>query len=91
MDAAVWEPILASSNVVTEVDVDLAAVALPEVSYLPTRSLTSTQATVLAQQFDQDILGDMGNAWNAFIESGQVWALIIGLVVGYMIRGLTAY
>lgn len=91
MDAAVWEPILASSNVVTEVDVNLVAIGLPDTGYLPPRSLTSTQATVLAQQFDQDILGDMGNAWNAFIESGQVWALIIGLVVGYMIRGLTAY
>lgn len=46
---------------------------------------------VLAQQFDQDILGDMGNLWNIFIESGQVWALIIGIVIGYLVRGLTAY
>jgi hypothetical protein len=49
------------------------------------------QSMVLAQQFDQDILGDMGNLWNTFIESGQVWALVIGIVVGYMIRNLTAY
>lgn len=46
---------------------------------------------VLAQQFDQDILGDMGSLWNIFIESGQVWALIIGVVIGYLVRGLTAY
>ncbi|PSN18174.1 hypothetical protein C7271_13955 [filamentous cyanobacterium CCP5] len=69
----------------------MAAVQSPTTTYLPARSLSSTQATVLAQQFDQDILGDLGNAWNTFIESGQVWALIIGLVLGYMIRGLTAY
>ncbi|ASC73127.1 hypothetical protein XM38_040890 [Halomicronema hongdechloris C2206] len=50
-----------------------------------------TKAVVLAQQFDQDILGDLGGAFNHFIESGQVWALVIGLVLGYLIRGLTAY
>lgn len=49
------------------------------------------QSMVLAQQFDQDILGDMGKLWNTFIESGQVWALLIGIAVGYMVRGLTAY
>lgn len=46
---------------------------------------------MLAQQLDQDILGDMGQVWNNFIESGQVWALIIGIVLGYLVRGLTAY
>jgi hypothetical protein len=49
------------------------------------------QSMVLAQQFDQDILGDMGKLWNTFIESGQVWALLIGIAVGYFIRSLTAY
>jgi hypothetical protein len=49
------------------------------------------QSMVLAQQFDQDILGDMGKLWSTFIESGQVWALLIGVVVGYFIRSLTAY
>lgn len=56
-------------------------------------SVTSAmpQSMVLAQQFDQDILGDMGKLWNTFIESGQVWALLIGIGVGYFIRSLTAY
>ncbi|MFH7244800.1 MAG: hypothetical protein ACHWZW_18350 [Spirulina sp.] len=60
---------------------------------LATVSVSSVvpQSMVLAQQFDQDILGDMGKLWNTFIESGQVWALIIGIVIGYMVRGLTAY
>lgn len=49
------------------------------------------QSMVLAQQFDQDVLGDMGRLWNIFIESGQVWALLIGVIVGYFIRSLTAY
>lgn len=48
-------------------------------------------ATVLAQQFDQDVLGDLGNAFNTFIQSGQIWALIVGFILGYMLRGVTTY
>ncbi len=33
-----------------------------------------------------DILGDFQNAWNNFIKTGQVWALIIGLVFGWGFR-----
>ena len=50
-----------------------------------------TPSPIIAQQFDQDILGDISDAWTNFIDSGQVWALIIGIVLGYMIRNLTAY
>lgn len=46
---------------------------------------------VLAQQFDQDILGDMVSVWNGFVESGQLWALLFGIVLGYFIRNLTAF
>ncbi|MGG6239553.1 hypothetical protein ACQ4N7_13075 [Nodosilinea sp. AN01ver1] len=46
---------------------------------------------VLAQQFDQDILGDMVDVWNGFVESGQLWALLFGIVLGYFIRNLTAF
>lgn len=38
-----------------------------------------------------DVLLQMQNAWNNFIESGQIWALLIGLVLGYLFRSLTAY
>ncbi|NJN20302.1 MAG: hypothetical protein HC812_02705 [Leptolyngbya sp. RL_3_1] len=53
-------------------------------------SAPKTQA-VLAQQFDQDILGDLGGAFKTFIDSGQVWALIIGIIIGYLFRGMTTY
>jgi len=47
---------------------------------------------ILAQeQFDQDILGDLGNIFANFIESGQVWALIVGFVLGYMLRSVTTF
>lgn len=52
---------------------------------------TQVESMIIAQQFDQDILGDLGLAMNKFVESGQVWALIIGIVLGYLIRGLTTY
>jgi uncharacterized membrane-anchored protein YhcB (DUF1043 family) len=45
----------------------------------------------VAKQFNQDILGDISHTWKHFIDSGQVWALVIGVVLGYLIRNLTAY
>ncbi|AFY84260.1 hypothetical protein [Oscillatoria acuminata] len=46
------------------------------------------QAIVLAQQVsDTDIMGQIKNAWDNFVESGQIWALIIGMVLGYGFRG----
>lgn len=43
----------------------------------------------LAQSFDQDVMGDIRSGFTNFVETGQVWALLIGLVLGYVIRGLT--
>jgi hypothetical protein len=36
-----------------------------------------------------DILGDFQDAWNNFVKSGQIWALIIGFVLGWGFRGFT--
>ncbi|MBD2409223.1 hypothetical protein FACHB389_15850 [Nostoc calcicola FACHB-389] len=48
--------------------------------------------TVLAQTItDPDLMGQMQKSWNHFIQTGQVWALLIGLVIGYIIRNLTSY
>lgn len=48
--------------------------------------------TILAQTFDDvDILGNMQDAWNNFITSGQVWALLIGVFFGYLFKSLTGY
>lgn len=48
--------------------------------------------TVLAQNVtDPDLLGNLQKAWNNFVETGQIWALLIGLVIGYLIRNLTSY
>ena len=60
---------------------------------LPTANVTThqTTATVIAQQFDQDVIGDLGNAFNTFVQSGQVWALLIGFILGYLLRSVTTY
>jgi hypothetical protein len=54
-------------------------------------SLQGVPTPVVAQLEDVDILRDIVNLWNTFIETGQVWALLIGLIIGYFLRGLTTY
>ncbi|MGK7929517.1 MAG: hypothetical protein AB4290_30470 [Spirulina sp.] len=51
----------------------------------------SVDGLFLAQQVsDPNVIGQMQDAFNNFISSGQVWALMIGFIIGYVIRGLTA-
>lgn len=48
-------------------------------------------SSLLAQQIeDPDILGQISDAWQNFIESGQVWALLIGTFFGYTFKGFTS-
>ena len=52
----------------------------------------SSFVTILAQTVeDPDVLGQMQDAWNNFIETGQVWALLIGVFFGYLFKSLTSY
>jgi hypothetical protein len=39
---------------------------------------------------DTNVLGQMVSIWNTFIRSGQIWAFLIGFVLGYLLRGITA-
>ena len=55
-----------------------------------------TAQNILAHLFaqairDPDVLGQIQGSFENFIESGQVWALIIGFVVGYVFRSFTSY
>ena len=45
----------------------------------------------LAQTYEDNLGSDVSGAFNNFIESGQVWALGIGFILGYIVRSLTAY
>ncbi len=52
---------------------------------------SSTLGLILAQTINTNLWANVQNAFKVFIESGQVWALIIGLVVGYLVRMFTTY
>lgn len=43
------------------------------------------------QQFDTDVFAGPRTFFQNFIQSGQVWALLIGIVIGYVMRSLTSY
>jgi hypothetical protein len=52
----------------------------------------SPVTSFLAQNItDPNVLGQMQSSWQHFVKTGQIWALLIGLVIGYMIRNLTSY
>ncbi|OLP17243.1 hypothetical protein BST81_17385 [Leptolyngbya sp. 'hensonii'] len=52
----------------------------------------SWDGTVLAQQqFNQDIMSDMQKAFNHFVKTGQVWALLVGIILGYLFKSLTSF
>lgn len=45
----------------------------------------------LMQVFNEDILGDLQRAFNNFVQTGQVWAMLIGFVIGFTLKGLMSY
>jgi hypothetical protein len=50
----------------------------------------TTHGLVLAQQFEKvDILSNIQNGWNDFLQSGKAGTFTIGLVLGYVVRGIT--
>jgi hypothetical protein len=46
---------------------------------------------VLAQQFETDVFKGTRTILNDFIKSGKLWTLLIGILIGYVLRGLTSY
>jgi hypothetical protein len=50
----------------------------------------TTHGSILAQQFQNvDIIANIQNGWGDFLQTGKAGALAVGLVIGYMIRGIT--
>jgi hypothetical protein len=49
-----------------------------------------SHSTILAQQFQNvDLIANMQSGWDDFLKTGKAGALVIGLVMGYLIRGIT--
>lgn len=44
-----------------------------------------------SQQFNQDVTKDLAGGWNNFVRSGQIWALLIGLTLGYLFKSITSF
>ncbi|MBV5261090.1 hypothetical protein FLX56_21990 [Synechococcus moorigangaii CMS01] len=61
-------------------------------SFYPSSSLTSklsTRQIVIAQYVeDPDVLGQIRDGFQNFVDSGQLWAMILGFVLGYWFSGL---
>ena len=49
----------------------------------------TTHGLVLAQFQNVDILGNMQAGWTDFLQSGKAGTFTIGLVLGYVVRGIT--
>lgn len=48
--------------------------------------------TIVAQSVkNTDLAGDVQRAFDHFVQTGQIWALLTGLVLGYLFRSLTSY
>jgi hypothetical protein len=66
-------------------------------TFLPTGETSAnlsqihTVTVIGAIEKDVDVIAQMQDAFNNFIESGQVWALLIGFALGYIFRNMTAY
>lgn len=47
---------------------------------------------VIAQQVrETNLWGDAQKAWDHFVRTGQLWAFMIGLFVGYGIKAFTSF
>ncbi len=46
---------------------------------------------VIGQYFDQDFVGTTGKMLHGFYASGQLWALLIGVVIGYGFKSFSSY
>jgi len=60
------------------------------IDFSPDSSLSFSQyenTIIIAQTVeDPEVLNQMRDGWNNFIDSGQAWALLIGLFLGYLFR-----
>ncbi|OIP68695.1 MAG: hypothetical protein AUK48_15530 [Oscillatoriales cyanobacterium CG2_30_44_21] len=78
------------AQLVTGSDVNSHLSAINSASHFPIADLHSyIHMDLIAQQFKQDVVGDLAKGWNNFVKSGQIWALMIGVVVGYLFRSIT--
>jgi hypothetical protein len=47
--------------------------------------------SIVIAQFKDTLGDDVNKVWNEFINTGRAWALLLGLVVGYLFSKLTSF
>ncbi len=82
---------LAQHLVPSDLSLHLSAIDISSNLHLNIADLHShIDMDLLAQQYKPtDITGDVGKGWSNFVKTGQIWALIIGVAVGYLFRSIT--
>lgn len=50
-----------------------------------------TWIDIFLQIKQTDLGGDVQRAWNHFVKTGQLWAMLIGFIVGYAIKSFTSF
>jgi hypothetical protein len=40
---------------------------------------------------ETDLFAQVSGAWDNFVKTGQIWALLIGIVFGYLIKAFTTF
>jgi hypothetical protein len=77
-------------TIVTDVIQLFPALPLELVHNVELNSTLSTHGLVIMAEIPNvDILSNMQTGWTDFLQSGKAGASVIGLVAGYMIRGIT--
>ncbi|BCX12667.1 MAG: hypothetical protein KatS3mg067_1605 [Thermosynechococcus sp.] len=56
----------------------------PAPNYFVASQMTIEPQIIVAQKFKDTLGDDFAKAWNNFVDSGQLWALIIGLAIGWI-------
>ncbi|NJM95949.1 MAG: hypothetical protein HC800_00880 [Phormidesmis sp. RL_2_1] len=57
----------------------------------PSETSATAELLVVATYFDQDLIGSTGTMLHGFYASGQLWALLIGVVLGYTFKSMFSY
>lgn len=43
------------------------------------------------RKIEVDLFGDIQRSFNNFVKTGQIWALLVGFIMGYIVRSFTSY
>jgi hypothetical protein len=79
-----------STLLVMNIDIHLIELLTPAMMEIGTNLDITTHGLFLAQQFQNvDILGNIQTGWADFLQSGKAGTFTIGLVLGYVVRGIT--